>query len=441
MRAIFANSLDVMLDGFEESEHPRAGEGPEGGQFVAKGGSAPAAKHRVHNKYGEVGEKFTATMGAKHLKPGDVLAENEQGRALKVLSLGPKTSTGGQWYNFEVVNAEAEQTGGKGSKSAHLVAAPADREQWPEHIKKLVVPPAWTGVKIAQNPDADLLVIGKDKAGRDQYVYSEKFSKSQAALKFARMEGLRKDRPLIEGQLAELRKSTEPGKRDHADCAILVMKMGVRPGSDTDTKAKVKAYGATTLEGKHVVDEGGAVFLRFVAKKGISLNLPVEDKALAATLTKRAKKAGPDGRIFGDVRDGSLLDFVHGLDHGGYKTKDFRTALANDLAAQAIKGVARPVDAKTYKKAVREVALKVSSRLGNTPTVALQSYIHPALFAPWQGAMAVVQKKGEAPKASSGKPVEKLSSKSPTPAAAGLNAAQKAWATRRAAREAQNAAA
>ena len=339
MKAIFANSLDVMLDSeFREQEHPRAGEGSKGGQFVAKAGGGASG--------------------------GAAGPEGKGGEAAQAESGGGESS-------------------GKGSKSSHLKEY-ADREQWPEHIKSLVIPPAWINVKVADDPNADLLAIGKDKAGRDQYVYSERFQKSQAALKFARIDSLRKDKPMIEQQLVEL--SKKPDTRDFADCATLIMKMGIRPGSDADTKAQKKAYGATTLEGKHVVEEGDQIFLRFVGKKGVSLNLAVEDKSLARTLRTRAKKAGPDGKLFGPVRDSSLLDFVHGeLDHGGYKTKDFRTLLANDLAERAMKGVPKPKDEKTYKKSVLAVAKQVSSRLGNTPTVALQSYIHPAIFAPWQG--------------------------------------------------------
>ena len=39
---------------------------------------------------------------------------------------------------------------------------------------------------------------------------------------------------------------------------------------------------------------------------------------------------------------------------------------------------------KEYKKAVKFVATAVSKKLGNTPTIALQSYINPATFAAWR---------------------------------------------------------
>ena len=206
------------------------------------------------------------------------------------------------------------------TKSSHLQSQ--SPESWPQHIKALKIPPAWTDVKVASDPSADLLAIGVDKAGRKQYVYSEKFAKTQSALKFARIQSLEKDLPMIESQLTEMRKSTDQKTADLAECATLIMKMGIRPGSDSDTKAKVQAYGATTLEGKHVVQEDGEVYLRFTGKKGVNINLRVEDPELAKSLAERAGRAGDDGKVFGGVNDAMLRGFVDGqLDHGGYHRK------------------------------------------------------------------------------------------------------------------------
>jgi len=71
-------------------------------------------RHLVHNNWGEAGRKFTATWPqTEQLQPGDIVAENKDKRALKVLSIGEKTATGGQWYNFEVVDADAARAAGE----------------------------------------------------------------------------------------------------------------------------------------------------------------------------------------------------------------------------------------------------------------------------------------------------------------------------------------
>ena len=55
----------------------------------------------------------------------------------------------------------------KGSRRAGLHAAPENRESWPDHVKRLKIPPGWRDVKYSADPDADLLVLAKDAKGRD----------------------------------------------------------------------------------------------------------------------------------------------------------------------------------------------------------------------------------------------------------------------------------
>jgi DNA topoisomerase-1 len=132
------------------------------------------------------------------------------------------------------------------------------------------------------------------------------------------------------------------------------------------------------------VREGGEGYLRFVGKKGVDLDLHVADAKAAKILTDRAARAGKDRQIFANVSDSSLRDYVHELDGGKFKTKDFRTLLGTRAATEKMRSVRAPSSEKEYKSAVKEVATHVSRLLGNTPTVALQSYIHPAVFAPWR---------------------------------------------------------
>jgi DNA topoisomerase IB len=279
--------------------------------------------------------------------------------------------------------------GKKESASKSMPAAPSNREEWPEHIKSLKLPPAWKNVHISANPDSPLQATGVDAVGRTQRVYSKKFADSQSIIKFKRGDKLVKDAPTIIKQLAAGRASDDPKTVSHADCASLIMAMGIRPGSDADTGAKVKAYGASTLLGQHVVVDGDKVRLQFTAKKGVKIDMPVDDKAIATMLRDRANAAGADGKLFGPVTGSSLLTYVHkSLDTGKYKTKDFRTLLANHVASTEVAKWAVPTTLKEYKKSVLAVAKAVAERLGNTPAVAIRSYISPTIFAPWKGDLA-----------------------------------------------------
>jgi len=276
-----------------------------------------------------------------------------------------------------------EEAGGAGGG---LVAAP-DRSTWPAHIQELGVPPAWTNVRISMDPNADLQVVGRDAKGRSQYVYSERFAESQAAAKFERIRELNAKYDKIAEQVSGLRGSSDPRIAEHADTMALIMETGIRPGGTGDTGAEKQAYGATTLESRHVhVGSDGGVSLRFVGKKGVDLDIPVKDRGIAAMLKERAAAGG---QLFPNVSAASLSGFTKELNGGGFKTKDFRTSVGTRTALAEIGSTPTPKDAKSYKKAVMAVAKVVSTRLGNTPTVALQAYIDPTVFTRWRNEASV----------------------------------------------------
>ena len=294
--------------------------------------------------------------------------------------------------------AKKDKAGKPSAKSGHEQTTIVDGQRrsadggpLPSHVPVLKIPPAWTNVTYATDPKADLLATGKDEKGRAQSIYSEAHDAKQAAAKFARIQELNSKFDEVSTQNEEVRKSADAKKRDSADALALIMATGIRPGSDEDTGAAVKAYGATTLEGKHVVATDEGVSLKFIGKKGVSLDIKVSDPAIAQMLRERAGKAGTDGKLFPSTNQGALLEHTHTLDGGGFKSKDFRTLKGTKTAMDEVANAPMPNPPKTeaeYRKAVMAVAKKVSAVLGNTPTVALQSYIDPIVFQSWKASYA-----------------------------------------------------
>lgn len=258
-------------------------------------------------------------------------------------------------------------------------------EPLPPHAAALRIPPAWTDVHYSRDPNADLLVVGRDAKGREQRIYSARFAGSQAEAKFRRIEELNKKFSEVQKQNAQARRQ----RPESSDALALVMATGIRPGSSKDTQAAKKAYGATTLEGRHVVVDGDEVRLKFTGKKGVDLDIPVTDPKVAAMLRRRAARAGPTGRLFPGLTAGRLLSHTSSLDGGGFKTKDFRTLLGTKMAQHYVKAAEAPTEARSYKRAVMDVAKKVAAALGNTPSIALQSYIAPEVFGSWRAAAHV----------------------------------------------------
>lgn len=271
------------------------------------------------------------------------------------------------------------------SSSSGMVPAPQDKAQWPEHLKKLRVPPAWTDVHIHPDQKHNLWVTGKDAKGRVQSLYSPEFSKANSAKKFSRVTNLAKNLDKITAKNNKNWNARDEGTKEHAQLLGLMISTGLRPGSERDTGAEKQAYGATTLQGQHIVsDEQGNVRLRFVGKKGVDLDLPVEDPAIAKMLQHRAIEAGPTGKIFPKTTDASLRRYVSAMTNGQAKPKDFRTLVGTSLAMKTMETMSKPTNMKEYKKAVNSVAERVAQKLGNTKTVALASYISPQVFDAWK---------------------------------------------------------
>lgn len=270
-----------------------------------------------------------------------------------------------------------------------------DGKPVPEHIRDLGVPPGWKDAYFNPDPNGDLLAQGTDAKGRTQPKYGDTHNARAAAAKFGRVSELRTKREQIFKEVE--RDSKDPALRENADALKVVMQTGIRPGSTQDTGADFKSFGATTLEGRHVVVDGNKTALKFVTgkNKGKAVEFQIKDRSTAKMLRDRAEKAGATGKLF-DTDAQRLRDYSKDKDGKGFKTKDHRTALGTETAIREISTRAElPKTFKEYKQAVKEVAMVVSQMLGNTPSVALKSYIDPTVFAKWKRPEFETAKKGK----------------------------------------------
>lgn len=270
-----------------------------------------------------------------------------------------------------------------GSSAGTGGMSPATDEKRQEYKMKTgqSIPPAWKEVEIADDLDnSALLVRGKDGKGRTQSRYSAAHTKAQSEKKFARNKELAKHTDKLDSAL----------ERDHLDnddagSLLLIRKMGLRPGSDKDTGARVQAHGATNLKAKHVkIDKNGDVHLDFIGKEGVHIQLAVKDKQVSETLRRRIEGKSANDRIF-DTNEQRIRDYMRG--EGGvpqeFLVKDLRTLHANTTALKAMQSIPHPKTKREFQAARKRVAEQVSAQLGNTPTLALNSYINPAIFDKW----------------------------------------------------------
>ena len=284
-------------------------------------------------------------------------------------------------------SALAERTGTGAGARADMVSATRvggkKNGRWVDangrEVKSVRIPPAWRDVKVA--PDmahAKVLATGVDGKGRVQSIYSQVHAEAQATRKFAKVEQLDTKAPAIIKRVRGDALSALDEVAEPAATLALIAATGIRPGSTKDTGGEKQAFGATTLEARHVYTRGDEVHLKFVGKKGVGIDIPVTDRAVAADVVRRAAIDGPHQRLFA-VTAMSLLAYAKDVS-GGARPKDFRTWVGTTTARRLVAKLQPARSEKEYKGLVRGVAVEVATRLGNTPVVALQSYIDPRVF-------------------------------------------------------------
>jgi DNA topoisomerase-1 len=248
-------------------------------------------------------------------------------------------------------------------------------------LTQLRVPPAWTHVKLSADPTADLQATGEDSKGRTQYLYSAEHAAQASAEKFERLKEFNTALPGIRETLAvDLNNPNATAlEREAAAVLTLIDKTGFRIGSEADTGAEKQAYGASTLQAEHVTIDGDTVTFTFVGKKGVDITKELRDPALAAMLEPRVAAGG---KLF-NITDGQVRDYLKEK-AGDFKVKDFRTWNGTSVALSVMQSTKAPATEKEFKAAQKAVATRVAEHLGNTPAVALQSYIDPSVWGPWR---------------------------------------------------------
>jgi DNA topoisomerase I len=263
---------------------------------------------------------------------------------------------------------------------------PIEDEEQLERIRSLVIPPAWTDVWISPSPRARLQAVGTDAAGRRQYRYHPSFRAAQEREKFERLLHFATSLPALRSQTAaHLR--VGPYSYDWA-CALalgLINKTWFRVGSDRHAR-RSRTYGVTTLTKRHVSVDGDLVTFRFHAKNRKLVQRTLRNQALARGVSELLEL--PYGsRLFRYQRDGELFNLTSaGLNDylgehlgNGFTAKDFRTWGGTLLAALELERHGPPEREAEAKRVLAATMRKVGSELGNTPGVARDSYVSPAV--------------------------------------------------------------
>ena len=250
-------------------------------------------------------------------------------------------------------------------------------------IKNIYIPPAYKNVKIyLQN---NLLATGIDKAGRKQYIYSNKMiekrelKKKNQLLKIS--DSILKIKKKIKNDLTK----DNFDKNKVIALMIKIMNLCNFRGGSKKYEEKYKSFGLTTLHKKHIKIETNQLKIDFSGKKGVQNSCVIKNEKIQNLIKKlyNSNKNSPylfELNINNKKIDFSLTDINNYLSEFNITCKDLRTWNANIIFLKNISHNldqlnSQILDEKETKKLLRESIKNTSILLHNTPIVCKNSYI------------------------------------------------------------------
>jgi DNA topoisomerase-1 len=267
--------------------------------------------------------------------------------------------------------------------SGRLTKADLDR------IEELKIPPAWTDVAINPAATGRVQVIGKDAAGRWQYIYHASHTRAQEQRKFKRITKFAQAIPAMRKTVA--RHLRQPGlTRERVLAAILriLSTCYMRPGSEVYANEH-GSYGIATLRRKHVNVKGDLIEFDFPGKSGVRQQHQLRDRQVARVIRDTIKLPGfnvfkyqnGDGNPTKITRR-HINEYIKEVMGTNFSAKDFRTWAGTLVCACALARVDDEIpEKKTARKKKIVAAIKETAEvLGNTPAVCRSSYVCPEII-------------------------------------------------------------
>jgi DNA topoisomerase-1 len=257
-----------------------------------------------------------------------------------------------------------------------------------ERIEELAVPPAWTDVWICPSPKGHLQATGRDEAGRKQYRYHPKWQDVRRRAKFDRLVAFGRALPEVRARAAhDLQMEGLPRAKVLALVVRLLDDTLIRIGGDEYARQN-DSFGLTTMRRRHACfDEAGTCTFSFTGKSGREHDIPLEDPALAEVVQECCEVPGYEIFAFfdeegdkHDVKAEHVNAYLKATTGEGFTAKQFRTWGGTVEAARRLDARGPSEGQKEADAALVEVVKAVAEKLGNTPAVCREHYIHPALL-------------------------------------------------------------
>ena len=255
-------------------------------------------------------------------------------------------------------------------------------------VESLAIPPAWEDVWICANSKGHIQAVGRDEAGRRQYIYHTRWKAISAATKYDRMQLMAELLPRIRRRARQDLNRGELTKEKVLAAVIRVIDKGkVRVGNQKYTEEH-GSRGATTLASEHVEVDGFKISLDFPGKSGKQREIEFSDNKTAEVISQCEEIEGQylfcyhdDDGAERSIESTDVNAYLKDVSGHAVSAKDFRTWSGSVIALSALLDLDDDLTPPQRKRAVNEAVEKASEALGNTKAVCRGSYIHPGILA------------------------------------------------------------
>lgn len=255
-----------------------------------------------------------------------------------------------------------------------------------DRIAKMRIPPAWTDVHIAPDPQRKVQAFGYDAAGRKQYIYSPQHVQKRDRRKWRRLLHVSAALPRIRDVTNQhLRRHHLDRDKVHATVVRLICRAYCRAGSERYA-VENRTFGISTLRKRHVDILGNNLIFTYQGKRGKEQRQFVADTPLVEIIDELMELPGDrlfqyyDGEVLRPVTAQSVNRYLQEIAGRKLTSKDLRT-FGGTVRAATILADLGPARSGTEGKRNITLACKlVSLDLGNTPSIARKAYIHPAVL-------------------------------------------------------------
>jgi DNA topoisomerase-1 len=264
---------------------------------------------------------------------------------------------------------------------------PVRKKEVVERIRKLVIPPAWTGVWICPIENGHLQATGYDLRKRKQYRYHALWSMLRNETKFHRLYEFGKELPNLRDRLEQDLSAKElTDKKVIATVISLMERTCIRVGNG-EYERLYGSHGLTTMKDKHVEVNGDKINFSFTGKKGKVHDISLKNKRLARIVQHCRDIPGKELFQYLDaegkrrpIDSGMINSYIREVTGKDFSSRDFRTWSGTLHMLVSLNSIGEAATQTQNKQNLVKALDEVSLKLGNTRTVCRKYYVHPGLI-------------------------------------------------------------